>query len=66
MKRKPRKRKQNTPKSADWKKARHVARTIDILKKVAPDFFRRERLVTRTICLETSSRNLEKENTSGR
>ena len=37
MKRKPRKRKQNTLKSANWKKARHVARTIDILKKVASD-----------------------------
>ena len=31
------KRKQNTLKSAKRKKPRHVARTIDILKKVAPD-----------------------------
>lgn len=37
MKRKSRKRKQNTQKSAKRKKARHVARTIEILKKVAPD-----------------------------
>ena len=37
MKRKSRKRKHNILKRAKRKKARHVARTIDIVKKVAPD-----------------------------
>ena len=38
MKRKSRKRKQNAPKSVKQKKARHVARTTEVLKKIAPDW----------------------------
>lgn len=38
MKRKSRKRKQNTQKSVKRKKARHVARTTEVLKKIAPDW----------------------------
>jgi len=38
MKRKSRKRKQNTQKSVKWKKARHVGRTTEVLKKIAPDW----------------------------
>ena len=38
MKRKSRKRKQNTQKSVKRKKARHVTRTTEVLKKIAPDW----------------------------
>jgi len=38
MKRKSRKRKQNTQKSVKRKKARYVARTTEVLKKIVPDW----------------------------
>lgn len=50
-----RKSQQNTQKSAKQEKAWHVARTIEIFKKVAADLLE-GRTCEKEVCIETSSR----------